>query len=54
MLAELDGKAVEGAGVQAGEEALDDEFGAQIEPGHLANDFGPQIFLGSAHYYAFV
>jgi hypothetical protein len=30
VLAELDGEAVEGTRVQAGEEALDDELGAQV------------------------
>ena len=51
MLAELDGEAVERAGVQAGQEALDDELGAQVEPGDLADDLGPQVFLGSAHWH---
>src|SRR5205807_296902 len=49
VLAELDGEAVERAGVQARQEALDDELGAQVEPGHLADDFGPQVFLRRAH-----
>ena len=46
MLGELDGEALERAGVQAGQEALDDELGAQVEPGDLADDLGPQVLLG--------
>ena len=49
VLGELDGEALKRAGVQAGEEALDDELGPQIEPGDLADDFGPQVFLGGSH-----
>ena len=37
---------MERAGVQAGEEPLDDELGAQVEPGDLADDFGPQVLFG--------
>src|SRR5262249_14224743 len=49
VLGELDRKAVERAGMQAGQEPFDDELGAQVEPCHLANDFRPQVFLGSRH-----
>src|SRR5262249_33111015 len=35
-------------GVQAGEEALDDELGAEVEPADLADHLGAQVFL-SAH-----
>jgi hypothetical protein len=46
VLAELDGEAVERAGLQAGQEALDDEAGAQVEAGDLADDLGLQVLLG--------
>ena len=49
VLGEFHGKAVEGTGVQAGEEALDDELGAQVEPRHLADDFRTQVFFGGGH-----
>ena len=49
MLAELDRKAVERAGVQALQKALDDELRAQIEPRNLANDFRLQILLDGRH-----
>ena len=38
-----------GLACRPGEEALDDELGAQVEPGDLADDFGPQVFLGGGH-----
>ncbi len=49
MLGELDAEALEGAGVQAGQEPLDDELGAQVETGDLPDHFRLQIFLGVAH-----
>ena len=49
MLAELDRKAVKRAGVQALQEALDDELGAQIEPGNLPDHLGLQILLNGGH-----
>ncbi len=49
MFGELDAEALKGTGVQAGEEALDDELGPQIEPGDLTDNLGLQIFLGGAH-----
>ena len=49
MLAELDRKAVKRAGVQALQEALDDELRAQIEPRDLADDFGLEVFFDGGH-----
>ena len=49
VLAEFDREALKGAGVQAREEALDDELRAQVEPSHLADDLGPEILLGRTH-----
>jgi hypothetical protein len=49
VLAELDGEAVERAGVEALEEALHDELGAQVEPRDLADDLGLQILLNGGH-----
>src|SRR5262249_10901630 len=49
VLAELDREAMERAGVEAGQEPLDDELGAQIKTGHLADDFGAKVFLRRAH-----
>ena len=49
MLAKLDGKTLEGTGVQAGQEAFHDELGAQIQPGNLANDFRAKIFFCRGH-----
>jgi hypothetical protein len=49
MLAELDGKTVERTGVQALEEAFDDELGAQVEPGNLADYVWLEVFFGGGH-----
>ncbi len=49
VLAELDGEALEWAGVQAGQEALDDELGAQVKTGDLADDLGLEILFRVAH-----
>ncbi len=49
MFAEFHGKAVERAGVQALQEAFDDELRSQIEPGNLPNYFGLQILLDGWH-----
>ena len=46
VLGELDREAVERAGVQAGDEALDDELRPQVEPRDLADHLGLQILLG--------
>ncbi len=49
MLAELDREAVKRAGVQALQEALDDELRAQVEPRDLADHLGLQIFFDGGH-----
>ena len=49
MLGEFDAEALEGAGMQAGEETFDDEFRPQVEASDLANDARLQILLGVAH-----
>ena len=50
VLRELDREALERAGVQTRDEPLDDELGAEVEPGHLADDLGLQVlFGGSGH-----
>ena len=49
MLAELDGEAVEGAGVQAVQKPPDDELRAEIQPLDLADDFGLQVVFGGGH-----
>src|SRR5262249_11763144 len=49
MLAELNGKTVKWTGMQAGEKAFNNELGAQVEPSHLMDDFGPQVLLGASH-----
>jgi len=43
---EFDGEALKAAGVQALQEAFDDEFGARVQPRDLLNDFGTQIGFG--------
>src|SRR5271163_4583778 len=48
MLGKFDGKTLERAGVQTGDETLDDELGAKVEPGDLANHLGLQVFLGGS------
>ena len=49
VFAELDGKAVERAGVQSVEESLDDELRTEIEPLDLADDLRLQVFLDGGH-----
>jgi hypothetical protein len=49
VLAELDREAVERAGVQALEKALNDEFGAKVEAGDLADDVGAEVLFGAGH-----
>src|SRR5262249_16610841 len=49
MLAELDREAVKRAGVQSGQEAFDDELGAEVESADLANHFRSQVSLGGSH-----
>src|SRR5215469_13949706 len=49
MLAELDREAVKRAGVQSGQEAFDDELGAEVESADLADDFRSQVLLGGSH-----
>ena len=48
VLGKLDREPLERAGVQPGDEALDDELGAQVEPGDLADHLGLQVFFGGA------
>ena len=48
VLGELDRETLERAGVQPGDEALDDELGAQIQPRDLADHLGLQVFFGGA------
>src|SRR6202022_3870530 len=49
VLGELDAEAVERASVQAGQETLDDELGAQVEPGHLVDDFRSEVLFWTSH-----
>ena len=48
MLGKLDREPLERAGVQARDEALDDELGAQVEPRNLADHLGLEVLLGGA------
>ncbi len=49
MLTELDGKAVERAGVQPLKESTNNELCAQIEPLDLVNDFRFQVLFYRRH-----
>ena len=48
VLAELDREALVGTGMEPLQEALDDELGAEIEPGDLPHHLGLQVFLDRA------
>jgi hypothetical protein len=50
MLAELDRKALVGAGMETLKKPADDELGAEIESGDLPHDLGLQIFLDCPHH----
>src|SRR5208337_3674384 len=49
VLGELHREALERAGMQPRDKALDDELGAQVQPRHLADDLGLQILFGGGH-----
>ena len=50
MLAELDRKAVERAGVQPVQKAFDDELRPQVEPRNLPDHFRLQVFFDGGHF----
>src|SRR5262249_53737341 len=49
VLGELDREPLERAGMQPAQKPLDDELGAQVEPGDLADHFGAEVLLGAGH-----
>lgn len=52
MFRELDRKALEGAGMQAGEKPFDDELGPQVEPSNLGDDIRTKKTFRSGHIYS--